>query len=187
MNVVFITSFQGRLLECDGGGGANWRRGPYWKKHVLPGALIGDGALIGYRALIRIFTVSTMKMPTPFKILNLQYFSRLWTWSLMWVHLCSRRVHSWVCPQMYWIWRNPNYPGLAATTHWGNKQQIPEDNSIWKHNCKQYHVIGVRLFSQSAPEKTDKRKSPQTFAQLVNFSKNVSAMFDNQTILLFWL
>ena len=47
MNVVFITSFQGRLLECDGGGGAligdgaliekaratrgaYWRRGAYW-------------------------------------------------------------------------------------------------------------------------------------------------------------
>ena len=27
------------------------------KKHVLPGALIGDGALIGYRALIRMFTL----------------------------------------------------------------------------------------------------------------------------------
>ena len=32
------------------------------KKHVLPGALIGDGALIGYyRALIRIFTVIKIK------------------------------------------------------------------------------------------------------------------------------
>ena len=39
--VVYITSFQGRLLEYDGGGGV----------------LIGDGALIGYRALILIFTV----------------------------------------------------------------------------------------------------------------------------------
>ena len=34
---------------------------------------------------------------------------------------------------------------------------------------------------------TIKKKSPQTFAHLANFSKNVSAMFDNHTILLFCL
>ena len=32
-----------------------------------------------------------------------------------------------------------------------------------------------------------RKKSPHTFAHLVNFSKYVSAMFDNRTILLFWL
>ena len=37
------------------------------------------------------------------------------------------------------------------------------------------------------PKSTIKKKSPQTFAHLVNFSKHVSAMFDNHTILLFWL
>ena len=33
------------------------------------------------------------------------------------------------------------------------------------------------------PKSTVKKNSPQTFAHLVNFSKNVSAMFDNHTIL----
>ena len=32
-----------------------------------------------------------------------------------------------------------------------------------------------------------RKRSPQTFEHLANFSKNVSAMFDNRTILLFWL
>ena len=50
-----------------------------------------------------------------------------------------------------------------------------------------YHVIGVRLSSQSASEKHNQEKSPQTFAHLANFSKNVSAMFNNHTIVLFWL
>ena len=50
-----------------------------------------------------------------------------------------------------------------------------------------YHVIGVHLLSQSASEKHNREKSPQTFAHLVDFSTNVSAMFDNHTILLFWL
>ena len=45
------------------------------------------------------------------------------------------------------------------------------------------HVIEVCLSNQSASEKH--KKSPQTFAHLVHFSKNVSAMFDNHTILLF--
>ena len=49
------------------------------------------------------------------------------------------------------------------------------------------HVIGVRLSSQSASEKHNQEKSPQTFAHLVNFSKNVSAIFYNRTILLFRL
>ena len=31
------------------------------EKHVLPGALIGDEALIGYRALIGIFTVDMLR------------------------------------------------------------------------------------------------------------------------------
>ena len=44
-------------------------------------------------------------------------------------------------------------------------------------------MAGCRLDLES----TIKKKSPQTFAHLVNFSKNVSAMFDNRTILLFWL
>ena len=34
---------------------------------------------------------------------------------------------------------------------------------------------------------TIKKKSPETFAHLVNFSINVSATFDNHTILLLWL
>ena len=50
-----------------------------------------------------------------------------------------------------------------------------------------YHVIGVHLLSQSASEKHNREKSPQIFAHLVYFSTNVSAMFDNHTILLFWL
>ena len=37
------------------------------------------------------------------------------------------------------------------------------------------------------PKSTIKKKSPQTFAHLVNSSQNVSFMFDNHTILLFWL
>ena len=45
-------------------------------------------------------------------------------------------------------------------------------------------MIGVYLASQSAPESTIKKKtSLQTLAYLVN----VSAMFDNHKILLFWL
>ena len=49
-------------------------------------------------------------------------------------------------------------------------------------------VIRVYLTSQSALEKhNQEKKCPQTFAHLVNFSNNVSAMFDNHTILLFWL
>ena len=43
------------------------------------------------------------------------------------------------------------------------------------------HVIEVFLPSQSLWRKHNKEKIPQTFAHLVNFSKNVSAMFDNQT------
>ena len=37
------------------------------------------------------------------------------------------------------------------------------------------------------PANQNQEKSPQAFAHLVNFSKNVSAMFYNQKILLFWL
>ena len=37
------------------------------------------------------------------------------------------------------------------------------------------------------PKSTIKKKSPRTFAHLVNSSQNVSFMFDNHTILLFWL
>ena len=32
------------------------------------------------------------------------------------------------------------------------------------------------------PKHTIKKKSPQTFAHLVNFFKNVSVMFDNHTV-----
>ena len=47
--VVYIASFQGCLLEYDRGGEGStyWRRGAHWKKHVLPGALIGHRALVG--------------------------------------------------------------------------------------------------------------------------------------------
>ena len=38
------------------GGDAFWRQGAYFKKKTQPGALIGDRALIGSRALIRIIT-----------------------------------------------------------------------------------------------------------------------------------
>ena len=38
-------------------GGAYWNRGAYLQKHVLWGALIRKGALIGRRALNRIITV----------------------------------------------------------------------------------------------------------------------------------
>ena len=42
------------------------------------------------------------------------------------------------------------------------------------------HVIGVCLLSQSASEKYNReKKSPQTFAHLVNFSKNVFATLPN--------
>ena len=47
-----------------------------------------------------------------------------------------------------------------------------------------------QLFSQSASEKRNQENSPQTFAYLVDFStkkNSVSAMFDNHTILSFWL
>ena len=37
------------------------------------------------------------------------------------------------------------------------------------------------------PKRAIKKKSPQSFAHLVNSSQNVPPMFDNQTILLFWL
>ena len=49
------------------------------------------------------------------------------------------------------------------------------------------HVIGICLPSQSASEKHNQEKSPPVFAHLVNFSKNVSTMFDNHTISLFLL
>ena len=54
-------------------------------------------------------------------------------------------------------------------------------------NLRFIHVIGVCLTSQLASEKHNQEKSPQTFAHLVNLSKQVSAMFDNHTILLFSL
>ena len=38
-------------------GGAYWNRGAYLQKHILWGALIRKGALIGRRALNRIITV----------------------------------------------------------------------------------------------------------------------------------
>ena len=44
-------------------------------------------------------------------------------------------------------------------------------------------VIRIGLSSQSTSEKHNQEKSPQTFVYPVN----VSAMFDNHTILLFWL
>ena len=47
-----------------------------------------------------------------------------------------------------------------------------------------YHVIGVFLTSQSASEKHNQDKSPQTLAQLVNFSKNVSAMLSCNLVIL---
>ena len=53
--------------------------------------------------------------------------------------------------------------------------------SSLSHSLKPSHVIRICLPSQSAS------KNPQTFAHLVNFSKNLSATFDNHTILLFWL
>ena len=46
-------------------------------------------------------------------------------------------------------------------------------------------MIGFCLASQSAPEKRNQGKHPQTFAPFLNFSKNVSPVFDNHTILLF--
>ena len=55
-------------------------------------------------------------------------------------------------------------------------------------NLSGSHVYS--MWSESANQhshSTVKKKSPQTFAHLVNFSKHVSAMFDNHTILLFWL
>ena len=42
-------------------GGAYWNRGAYLQKHVLWGALIRKGALIGRRALNRIITVSMLE------------------------------------------------------------------------------------------------------------------------------
>ena len=47
------------------------------------------------------------------------------------------------------------------------------------------HVIGDCLPSQSTPGKQNqfKKKNTYTFAHLVNFSKNVSAMFDSHKIL----
>ena len=50
--------------------------------------------------------------------------------------------------------------------------------------CLYCHVIGVCVLSQSASEKHFKKKCPQTFVHLLNFQKNVSAMFDKHTILL---
>ena len=49
-----------------------------------------------------------------------------------------------------------------------------------------YHVITVSAQTISI-RKAQSRQRPQTFAHLVNVSKNVSAMFNNHTILLFWL
>ena len=44
------------------------------------------------------------------------------------------------------------------------------------------------MVDQPCTQKAQSRKkSPQTFAHPENFSKNVSMMFDNHTILLFWL
>ena len=48
-------------------------------------------------------------------------------------------------------------------------------------------VYEQSLFAQpiSIQKAQSRKKSPQTFAHLVNFSKNASVMFDNHTILLF--
>ena len=43
-------------------GGAYWNRGAYLQKHILWGALIRKGALIGRRALNRIITVLVVEI-----------------------------------------------------------------------------------------------------------------------------
>ena len=59
--------------------------------------------------------------------------------------------------------------------------------SVWFIQSTTNHVIRDSLLNQSASRKHNQEKSPQTFANLVNFSKNVSATFNNHTILLFLL
>ena len=53
------------------------------------------------------------------------------------------------------------------------------------------NVIGVcwlefAVLGQSAPKKHNREKSPDTFVTHMKFLKHVSAMFDNQKILLLW-
>ena len=76
---------------------------------------------------------------------------------------------------------------MLCTAISGTFVQAELNADVIKTSCIICHVIGVCLLSQSASEKHSQEKSPETFAHLVNFSKNVSAMFDNRTILLFWL
>ena len=49
-------------------GGAYWNRGAYLQKHILWGALIRKGALIGRRALNRIITVLPIQYVTNFVV-----------------------------------------------------------------------------------------------------------------------
>ena len=47
------------------------------------------------------------------------------------------------------------------------------------------HVMSLSAQPISIRKAQSRKKSPQTFAHLVNFSRNVSAIFDNDTILIF--
>ena len=57
------------------------------------------------------------------------------------------------------------------------KKQLEHEKTVLEQKKEVQQVIT----SQSASRK----RSPQTFAHLVNFSENVSAMFDNHAIMLF--
>ena len=59
------------------------------------------------------------------------------------------------------------------------KKQLEHEKTVLEQKKEVQQVI--TMSSQSASRK----RSPQTFAHLVNFSENVSAMFDNHAIMLF--
>ena len=67
-------------------------------------------------------------------------------------------------------------------------ENMSADDNI-NQNCSENILCHRSLSAQPiSTRKAQLRKQiPQTFAHLVNFSKNVSSMFDNHTILLFWL
>ena len=67
-------------------------------------------------------------------------------------------------------------------------ENMSADDNI-NQNCSENILRHRSLSAQPiSTRKAQLRKQiPQTFAHLVNFSKNVSAMFDNHTILLLWL
>ena len=87
----------------------------------------------------------------------------------------DRKVASDRCQSRIWCLQLVSSPSLHTGRDRGQLCVVKRDWSRRKN-----HVIWKA-------QSRKKKKSSHTFAHLVNFSKIVSSMFDNHTILLFWL